>query len=127
MGLGYVGCVTAACLAKVGHGVIGIDIDEYKVRSVLEGRSPFFEPGLEPLIRETLASQALTATTDAGRALAESSIAMICVGTPSQKNGDQDLQYLERVARQIAGRATSARGLSRRALSVRSCARRRSG
>jgi GDP-mannose 6-dehydrogenase len=108
-GLGYVGCVTAACLAKLGHQVTGVDVDEFKVRSVLEGRSPFYEPGLEPLIRETLASKRLTATTDAGRALAGSSIAMICVGTPSQKNGNQDLQYLERVARQIAGHLGSRR------------------
>jgi GDP-mannose 6-dehydrogenase len=101
-GLGYVGCVTAACLAKLGHSVIGVDIDEYKVRSVLEGRSPFYEPGLEALIAETLAAKTLTATTDANDALAKSSIAMICVGTPSQKNGNQDLQQLERVSRQIA-------------------------
>ncbi len=101
-GLGYVGCVSAACLAKLGHRVIGVDIDEYKVRSVLEGRSPFYEPDLEPLISETLAAKTLTATTDADKALGEASIAMICVGTPSQKNGNQNLEQLERVAVQIA-------------------------
>jgi GDP-mannose 6-dehydrogenase len=101
-GLGYVGCVSAACLAKLGHSVIGVDIDEYKVRSVLDGCSPFYEPGLEPLIAETLAAKTLTATSDAQGALAQTSIAMICVGTPSQKNGNQDLQQLDRVSRQIA-------------------------
>jgi GDP-mannose 6-dehydrogenase len=100
--LGYVGCVSAACLAKLGHRVIGVDIDAFKVRSVLEGRSPFYEPGLEPVIAETLAAETLTATTDADAALAESTIAMICVGTPSQKNGNQNLEQLERVSGQIA-------------------------
>jgi GDP-mannose 6-dehydrogenase len=108
-GLGYVGCVSAACLAKLGHRVTGVDVDEYKVRSVLDGRAPFYEPGLESLVREALATKALTATTDAGEALAESSIALICVGTPSQKNGNQDLQYLERVSRQIAGHVAGRR------------------
>jgi GDP-mannose 6-dehydrogenase len=102
-GLGYVGCVTAACLAKLGHRVTGVDVDEYKVRSVLEGCSPFYEPGLEEVIGETLAAKMLTATTDSAQAVAESSIAMICVGTPSQSNGNQDLRHLERVSRQIAG------------------------
>jgi GDP-mannose 6-dehydrogenase len=101
-GLGYVGCVSAACLAKLGHNVIGVDIDAFKVRSVLEGRSPFYEPGLEPIIAETLAAKTLTATSDVDAALSESTIAMICVGTPSQKNGNQDLEQLERVSRQIA-------------------------
>jgi GDP-mannose 6-dehydrogenase len=108
-GLGYVGCVTAACLAKLGHRVIGVDIDEYKVRSVLAGRSPFYEPGLEEVLGETLAAKRLTATADAGQALAESSIAMICVGTPSQRNGNQDLRHLERVLRQIAGHVAGRR------------------
>lgn len=101
-GLGYVGCVTAACLAKLGHRVIGVDIDEYKVRSVLDGRSPFYEPDLEPLIAQTLAAKTLTATTDADQALSEATIAMICVGTPSQKNGNQNLEQLDRVSVQIA-------------------------
>jgi GDP-mannose 6-dehydrogenase len=69
---------------------------------VLEGRSPFYEPGLETLIVEALAAQTLTATTNADEALTESTIAMICVGTPAQKNGNQDLEQLDRVSRQIA-------------------------
>ena len=89
-------------LAKLGHSVIGVDIDQYKVDSILSGKSPFFEPELEPLISETLNAKTLTATTDAAGALAQSDIAMICVGTPSQRNGSQDLSYLERVLEEIA-------------------------
>jgi len=101
-GLGYVGCVTAACLAEIGHSVVGVDRDEHKVRSVLEGRAPFFEPQLEPLIQKNLAAGRLSATTSAADALRRSEIALICVGTPSGKNGNLDLTQLQRVVEQIA-------------------------
>jgi len=96
-GLGYVGSVTAACLAHLGHSVIGIDKDDIKVESILAARAPFFEPGLEELIREAVAAGRLTATRDAQAALAKAGIAMVCVGTPSAANGNLGLDQLERV------------------------------
>jgi GDP-mannose 6-dehydrogenase len=101
-GLGYVGCVTAACLADLGHRVVGVDRDEHKVRSVLDGRAPFFEPHLEELIQKNLAEERLSATVSAAEALKEAEIALICVGTPSEKNGNLDLGQLRRVVEQIA-------------------------
>jgi UDP-glucose 6-dehydrogenase len=68
-GLGYVGCVTAACFAELGYRVIGVDIDARKVRAVQDGQSPFYEPGLEALIQSNLRNERLSATTStaAGR------------------------------------------------------------
>jgi GDP-mannose 6-dehydrogenase len=103
LGLGYVGCVTSACLADLGHRVTGVDTDEYKVRSVLDGRSPFYEPGLEDLVKRNRAAGRLSATTSLAEALADAGIAFLCVGTPSQKNGDMSLDQLQRVATEIGG------------------------
>jgi GDP-mannose 6-dehydrogenase len=101
VGLGYVGCVTAACLAELGHRVVGVDRDEFKVQSVIEGRAPFFEPGLEETIQRNVAAGRLAATTDLGAALQESDIAMLCVGTPSERNGNLGLDQLRRVCAEI--------------------------
>jgi len=100
-GMGYVGCVSAACLAELGHTVCGVDIDSYKVRSVLEGRAPFFEPGLEDMLRANVAAGRLTATTDAGEGVRRADIALVCVGTPSERNGNQDFAQLRRVVADI--------------------------
>jgi GDP-mannose 6-dehydrogenase len=97
LGLGYVGCVTAACLARLGHRVVGVDRDEFKVRCVLEGRPPFFEPGLEEIVREAVAAGRLTASTALADALSGVEIVLICVGTPSAKNGNLSLEQLSRV------------------------------
>lgn len=102
LGLGYVGCVTAACLAQIGHRVLGVDPDEHKVNSVLGGRAPFFEPGLEELVRANVAAGRLRATMSLQEGLAEAEIALICVGTPSQRNGNLGLEQLRRVASGIA-------------------------
>jgi GDP-mannose 6-dehydrogenase len=102
LGLGYVGCVTAACLAKLGHRVIGVDRDEYKVQNVLAGKAPFYEPGLEEIVRETAAVGLLTATVSLEEGLAEADIALICVGTPSEANGNLGLGQLKRVSEDIA-------------------------
>ena len=67
LGLGYVGCVTAACLAKLGHRVYGIDKDAIKVDSILAAKAPFYEPGLEDVIRETVAAGRLSAAEHPGR------------------------------------------------------------
>jgi GDP-mannose 6-dehydrogenase len=100
--LGYVGCVTAACLARLRHHVIGVDVDEFKVRSVNEGRAPFREPGLDEIVRETSRNGLLSATTSTAEALAQSDIALLCVGTPSERNGNIGLAQLRRVSEQIA-------------------------
>src|SRR4029077_19759777 len=87
LGLGYVGCVTAACLARLGHRVVGVDRDEFKVRSVREGSAPFYEPGLAEVIADVGTAGRLSATVSAADALAHAELVMICVGTPSAPNG----------------------------------------
>ncbi len=109
IGLGYVGCVTAACLADLGNTVIGVDRDEGKVRAISEGRAPFFEPGLEDLIRRNTTAGRLGATSNLPDALESATIALICVGTPSERNGNLDLQQLLRVAHEL-GDAVKRRG-----------------
>jgi GDP-mannose 6-dehydrogenase len=102
LGLGYVGCVSAACLAEMGHRVTGADRDEHKIRSVLESRAPFYEPGLEELVRRNVANGRLTATTSTAEALQNSDVVLVCVGTPSEKNGNLGLDQLRRVVADIA-------------------------
>ena len=97
LGLGYVGCVTAACLAKLGHRVYGIDKDEAKINSILAAKAPFYEPGLEEAIQETVAAGSLSASTELAAGLVGSDIALICVGTPSARNGNLSVEQLERV------------------------------
>ncbi len=101
-GLGYVGCVTSACLAGLGHQVRGVDKDAFKVNEVNSGRAPFYEPGLPALVEAGVASGCLKATTNAAEALDGAAVALLCVGTPSEKNGDLDLSFLRRVAEEIA-------------------------
>jgi len=101
-GLGYVGCVSAACFADLGYKVIGIDVDGRKVRAIRDGQSPFYEPGLEPLIRKHLASGLLTATESTADALRDADYAFLCVGTPSAPNGNLNLDYLRKVSQDIA-------------------------
>lgn len=103
-GLGYVGCVTAACLAKAGHRVIGSDINEEKVSMVNAGTSPLVEPGLGELLGDVTRDRRLRATTSADEAVGESDLALICVGTPSRDNGQLDVKAVQRVAESI-GRA----------------------
>lgn len=101
VGLGYVGCVSAACLAELGHGVTGVDRDELKVNAVLAGQSPFYEPGLEDLVKKNVAAGRLCATTCLDAALEDADIVLICVGTPSERNGNLSLEQLQRVACEI--------------------------
>src|SRR3954462_10097540 len=100
-GLGYVGSVSAASFAADGHTVIGVDVAPAKVASLNEGRSPIVEKGLDELIRDNTANGRLRATTSTAEAVRETELSLICVGTPSRKNGSLDLTYLERVAEQI--------------------------
>ncbi len=100
-GLGYVGSVSAASFAADGHTVVGVDVNPDKVASLNEGRSPIVEKGLEDLIRTAAADGSLRATTDTAEAVAATELSLLCVGTPSRKNGSLDLSYLERVCEQI--------------------------
>ena len=100
-GLGYVGCVTAACLANLGHRVIGVDKDPHKVDSVQNGRSPFFEPGLDELVRHKSQHRASSATTSAVDAIRDADIVMICVGTPSKRDGNLTTDFLQRASVEI--------------------------
>jgi GDP-mannose 6-dehydrogenase len=100
-GLGYVGSVSAASFAADGHTVVGVDVNPDKVASLNEGRSPIVEKGLDELIRDNAACGRLRATTSTAEAVNDTDISLICVGTPSRKNGSLDLTYLERVAEQI--------------------------
>jgi GDP-mannose 6-dehydrogenase len=97
-GLGYVGCVSAACLAVNGHNVTGIDIDPLKVRMIGNGKSPIIESGLQEIIDKAVASHHLrTTTTQIGPA----DMSIVCVGTPSNENGSLNLDNLIRVSEQI--------------------------
>ena len=102
LGLGYVGCVTASCLSSLGHTVTGVDRDDHKVSSVLAGVAPFFEPGLPEIVKANVAAGRLTATASLSDALKNADIALICVGTPSEKSGNLGLDQLRRVVAEIA-------------------------
>ena len=103
-GLGYVGCVSAASFAGDGHEVVGVDVNADKIASINAGCSPIVEPGLEDLLSQGASEGRLRATTDTADAIRSTDVSLLCVGTPSRKNGSLDLQYLERVSEQI-GRA----------------------
>lgn len=100
-GLGYVGCVSAACFADRGHEVVGVDSNQLKVDIINEGRSPIVEKGVEELIRKAVKEKLLRATTDSRDAVLNSDISIVCVGTPSNHNGSLDLGYIKRVCQQI--------------------------
>jgi len=101
LGLGYVGCVTAACLSGLGHTVTGVDRDDHKVSNVLSGEAPFFEPGLPELVREGVTAGRLSATASLAQGIKDADIALICVGTPSEKSGNLGLDQLRRVVAEI--------------------------
>lgn len=101
-GLGYVGAVTAGCLTGRGHKVIGVDVQASKVQSFDAGLSPIIEPGLDDLLSGAKKNNRLSATTDAGAAVADSDVSIVCVGTPSLDNGRLNLSFVNKVASQIA-------------------------
>jgi len=100
-GLGYVGCVSAACLAREGHTVVGVDVSASKVDTVRSGNATIVESGIGELVGKMVAANRLTATTDVRQAVLDTQISLVCVGTPSQANGGLDLTYVRRVATQI--------------------------
>jgi GDP-mannose 6-dehydrogenase len=100
-GLGYVGCVSAACFASEGHRVIGVDVSGAKVEQISAGRSTIVEEGIAALVAEGVAAGRLSATSDVREAVLGSNISLVCVGTPSRPNGSIDLAYVVRVSQQI--------------------------
>ena len=101
LGLGYVGAVSAACLASDGHQVVGVDPNQTKVDLINAGQTPIIEADVADMIRATVKSGRLRATTKVDEAIRSSDISLICVGTPSQLNGNIDLSYVRRVCEQI--------------------------
>lgn len=100
-GLGYVGVVSAACLARDGHRVVGVDPNPVKTGLVNSGQSPIIEPGLEDLIPAAVSSGRLTAGSDVGAAVDHAELMLVCVGTPGQGNGSLDLGFVRRVCQEI--------------------------
>lgn len=100
-GLGYVGCVSAACFAKNGHSVLGVDIQQDKVDMLNRGKSPILEKGVEDIIFDSVGSNRLKATLDAEEAIISTDISLICVGTPSNQNGSLNTYHLINVVKQI--------------------------
>ena len=100
-GLGYVGAVCAGCLSARSHDVIGVDISTAKIDLINRGKSPIVEPGLEELLQRGVATGKLRGTTDVAAAVRDTEVSFICVGTPSKKNGDLELNYIEGVCREI--------------------------
>ena len=101
LGLGYVGAVSAACLAKEGHEIIGVDPEATKVDLINSGRSPIIEKDLPEIIQEQVGRGRLRATSDVAEAVRVSDLVFVCVGTPSLPNGGIDLKYIKRVCEQI--------------------------
>lgn len=100
-GLGYVGSVSAGCLASVGHDVIGVDVEPQKLELLRSGHSPVTEPGLDELLGAAVEAKRLQVTSDTAVAVRQSDLSLVCVGTPSRRNGSLDSTYLERVIEQV--------------------------
>ena len=102
VGTGYVGLVTGACFADLGHQVVCLDIDEEKIGKLKQGIMPIYEPGLEELVQRNVRGGRLSFTTDYSKALANAEFAFVAVGTPSGVDGEADLRYVRAVAESIA-------------------------
>ena len=100
-GLGYVGTVSAGCLAHDGHEVVGVDPLPTKVDLINRGQSPIIETDIGEIIAATAKAGRLRATSDPGQAIRETELSFVCVGTPSQANGNLDLRYIRRICEQI--------------------------
>ena len=100
-GIGYVGCVSAACFAKAGHDVIGVDLNSTKVEIMNSGKSPIVETGIEELISAMVSAGRLRATTASAEAIMNSDVSLVCVGTPSNANGSLDLNHVQHVCEEI--------------------------
>ena len=107
-GLGYVGCVSGACLAELGHDVTGVDVSAAKVDMINQGRAPVIEAGLQELLTKVTSQRKFVASGDWQQAVLDTDIALVCVGTPSNGNGSISLDVVRRVSEQI-GKALAAR------------------
>jgi GDP-mannose 6-dehydrogenase len=107
-GMGYVGAVSAACLARDGHEVIGVDIDPHKLDLIRKGESPIIEEGIRELMQTVVRAGRLRVTDDVQQAIGESEVSFVCVGTPALPNGSQDLGALQRLSEQL-GKALGAK------------------
>ena len=103
IGSGYVGLVSGACFAEVGHNVICVDNDQRKVDALQAGRIPIYEPGLEEVVQRNVAAGRLRFTASIEDGVDHSEVVFIAVPTPPHADGSVDLSYIERVAREIAG------------------------
>lgn len=102
IGTGYVGLVTGACLSDLGHEVIGVDIDKAKIEMLLNGVMPIYEPGIEDLVKKNVTAGRLSFTTNIDKAVRETEIVFIAVGTPSRDDGSVNLDYVKSAAEMIA-------------------------
>ncbi|CAN0581974.1 unnamed protein product, partial [Ectocarpus sp. 12 AP-2014] len=100
-GTGYVGLVTGACLADVGHDVLCMDVDQAKIAKLKNGHIPIYEPGLDSIVKHTVEAGRLSFTTDTAQAVQHGVLQFIAVGTPPDEDGSADLQYVTAVARSI--------------------------
>jgi len=107
IGAGYVGLVTGACLAELGHKVLCTDNDSQKIDVLNTGKLPIFEPGLDRIVAQNTRNGLLSFSADPAQAAAEGDVIFICVGTPPLPNGDADLSSIDRVAQMIAAESTS--------------------
>jgi GDP-mannose 6-dehydrogenase len=107
-GLGYVGSVTAAALARDGHQVVGVDPEAKKIEAIRAGRAPVLEAGLDELVARMIQAGQLRATDDPAGALAGAELSLICVGTPSRSDGSLDLRFVRQVAEQIGSKLSLA-------------------
>jgi UDPglucose 6-dehydrogenase len=105
-GTGHVGLVTCATLAEIGHDVVGVDLDQEKIQKLQEGKAPFFEPDLEPLLEKGLNTGSLAFSVEPASAVADREVVFICVGTPPRTDGHANLVAVERAAREVARAAT---------------------
>jgi len=102
IGVGYVGLVTAACLAEMEHEVLGIDIDKKKIEMLEKGKSPIYEPGLEKLLKKNLKKKKLKFKLGTGEEINDYDLAIIAVGTPESINGDANLTFIDETCKEIA-------------------------
>src|SRR6185503_19307964 len=100
-GIGYVGCVSAACFARAGHEVIGVDVNPTKVDIINSGKSPIVEPEINELIHDVVKAGKLSATTNSSEAIQRSDVSLVCVGTPSKPNGSLNLEHVRQVCKEI--------------------------